>query len=73
MNHLKQQERAQVAAQKGRRFMTYEEQMKLESQRHVKFNEMSVEAQDKLQAERTSMWAQIPAHILAKSKKLAGH
>lgn len=53
--------------------MTWEEQQKLESQRHVKFNEMSAEQQAELQRERVSMWGQIPAHILAKSKKLAGH
>lgn len=73
MNHLKGQERVVEQRRTGRRFMTYEEQMKLESQRHVKFNEMSAEQQAKLQAERQSMWDQIPAHILAKSKKLAGH
>ena len=73
MNHLKQQERAVERQRGGRQFMTYEEQLKLESQRHVKFNEMSSEQQDKLQAERKSMWGQIPAHVLAKSKKLAGH
>lgn len=73
MNHLKQQERVVEQAQKGRRFMTYEEQLKLESQRHVRFNEMSAEQQDKLQQQRKSSWGQIPPHILAKSKKLAGH
>lgn len=53
--------------------MTYEETLKLESQKHVKFNEMSADQQAKLQAERQSMWGQIPAHILQKSKRLAGH
>jgi len=73
MNHLKQQERVVQQRRTGRRIMTYEEQLKLDSQRHVKFNEMSAEQQAKLQQERQGMWSQIPAHIIAKSKKLAGH
>ena len=73
MNHLKGQERVAEQQRTGRKFMTYEETLKLESQRHVKFNEMSAEQQAKLQAERKSMWGQIPAHILQKSKRLAGH
>ena len=52
--------------------MTYEEQVKLESQQHVRFNELSVAEQAKLATERESLWSQIPAHIQAKSRKLAG-
>jgi len=52
--------------------MTYEEQVRLEQQRHVKFNELSAEEQAKLTAERDSLWSQIPQHIQAKSRKLAG-
>lgn len=73
MNHLKQQERVVERTQKGKQFMTHEEQQKLESQKHVRFNQMSAKQQEALQAERVSMWSQIPAHILEKSKKLAGH
>jgi hypothetical protein len=75
MRHLRQSER-QVqqaqATQKGQRFMTYEESIRLEQQRHVKFNELSAEEQSRLTAERESLWGQIPAHIQAKSRKLAG-
>jgi len=75
MRHLRQAER-QVqqaqATQKGQRFMTYEEQVRLEQQRHVKFNELSAEEQAKLTAELDSLWSQIPQHIQAKSRKLAG-
>lgn len=73
MNHLKQQERVVQQRSTGRRIMTYEEQLKLDAQRHVKFNQLSQTEQDALQAERKSMWGQIPSHVLAKSKKLAGH
>jgi len=52
--------------------MTYEEQIKLEQQRHIKFNELSAAEQKQIEAERESLWAQIPAHIQAKSRKLAG-
>lgn len=76
MRHLRQSERQQqvaVARSRGTHVpMTYEEQMKLESQKHVRFNQMSAEQQEKLTAERESLWAQIPAHIQAKSRKLAG-
>lgn len=52
--------------------MTYEEQIKLEQQHHVKFNQMSAEQQARLEAERESLWGQIPAHLQAKARKLAG-
>ncbi len=75
MRHLKQAERqtqATQARERGQRFMTYEEQLKLEAQKHVKFNQLSQAEQAALTAERDSLWAQIPAHIQAKSRKLAG-
>jgi hypothetical protein len=75
MRHLRQSERQVQATQakaRGERFTTYEEQVKLESQRHVKFNELSAEEQARLTTERDSLWSQIPSHIQAKSRKLAG-
>lgn len=73
MNHLRGQERvARQAQQKGSGIMTYEEQQKLDSQRHVKFNELSASEQAQLASERESMWGQIPEHLQQKARKLAG-
>lgn len=72
MNHLRGQERAARQVEKGRRFMTYEEQMKLDSQQHVKFNQLSAQEQEAVNAERESLWGQIPEHLQAKARKMAG-
>jgi len=73
MNHLRGQERVVKAQQRGRRqVMTYEERLKLESQRHVKFNQMSAQEQARLEQERAGMWKQIPQHLQAKAGKMAG-
>lgn len=71
MNHLRGQEKV-IRQRQGSRIMTHEEQMKLDSQRHVKFNELSQTEQAQLTAERESMWGQIPAHLQEKARKLAG-
>ena len=52
--------------------MSYEEQVRLEQQHHVRFNEMSVEQREKLTAEREALWGQIPLHLQKKARKLAG-
>ena len=76
MGKLKQVERVsekQVQQQRGGHIpMTYEEQVRLEQQNHVRFNEMSVEQREKLTAERESLWSQIPLHLQKKARNLAG-
>ncbi len=73
MNSLRQIERkVEQQTRPGRQHMTYEEQVKLEQQHHVKFNQLSQAEQDAITAERESLWSQIPPHIQAKSRKLAG-
>ena len=52
--------------------MSYEEQVRLEQQRHVRFNQMTAEQQEKFTAERESLWGQIPLHLQKKARKLAG-
>jgi hypothetical protein len=73
MRQLSAETKPRTQGQRGGHVpMTYEEQVKLEQQRHVKFNELSAQEQAQLAAERESLWSQIPAHIQAKSRKLAG-
>jgi hypothetical protein len=76
MAKLRQSERAtsqQVEKVHGGHLpMSYEEQVRLEQQHHVRFNEMSVEQREKLTAERESLWSQIPLHLQKKARKLAG-
>lgn len=48
--------------------MTYAEQAALDAQRHIKFTDLPAEEQ----ALRESLWGQIPAHLQAKARKMAG-
>lgn len=78
MNHLRQTERQLESARKqvyrGHRGpMTPAEQQALDAQEHVHFNDLAPHEQEKLKGELKTMWDQIPAHIIEKSKKLAGH
>ena len=76
MAKLKQSERVvskQVEKHHGGHLpMSHEEQVRLEQQHHVKFNEMSAEQQSKLLAERESLWGQIPLHLQKKARNMAG-
>lgn len=76
MQKLKQVERVtqqQVQQARGGSLpMTYEEQVRLEQQNHVRFSEMPVEQRERLTAERESLWAQIPLHLQKKARGLAG-
>lgn len=72
MNHLRGQERV-ARAQQGRRLpMSPEVQQQLATQRQVRFNQMSVDEQEALTRQRDSMWGQIPEHLQAKARRLAG-
>jgi len=62
-----------IAQPQGRKFMTPDEQRKWDSETsHLSFNLLSQAEQERITAERESLWAQIPAHVQAKSRKLAG-
>lgn len=53
--------------------MTADEQRKWDNETsHVRFNQLSAQEQERMNAERESLWGQIPAHVQAKSRKLAG-
>ena len=52
--------------------MSYEEQVRLEQQHHVRFAEMSVEQRERLTAEREALWGQIPLHLQKKARNMAG-
>lgn len=49
-----------------------QEQALLDRQQHVGWNEMSAEEQRKLSSEVDSLFGQIPAHLQAKARGLAG-
>ena len=72
MRELAHNERQHREQGQKREFRTYEEQMKLDSQRHLKFNQLSAKEQEKLIAEREALWGQIPEHLQSKARKLAG-
>jgi hypothetical protein len=76
MNHLRQQERAALAERKRgtvrNNFQTYEEQTWMAAREHVRFSEMAPEQQAKLTAEMDGLFGQIPPHVIAKSKRMAG-
>lgn len=72
MNHLRGQERV-ARAQQGRQLpMSPEAQQQLATQKQVRFNEMSAQEQEQFTQQRDSMWGQIPEHLQAKARKLAG-
>lgn len=77
MARLRQQERAverREAQRYGRKLKierTPEEQQRLDSQDHVWLNDLSPEEQEKFRNEQNAMWAQIPAHLRDKARRLA--
>lgn len=76
MNHLRQADRvAQRRQQSERRqqpMRTYEEETWMAAREHVKLAELPTEQQTAFAAQRDSLWGQIPAHLQAKARKLAG-
>jgi len=65
--------RSGTAQSQGRKFMTPDEQRKWDTETsHLSFNLLPKAEQERITAERESLWAQIPSHIQAKSRKLAG-
>lgn len=52
--------------------MTPKEKWALEAQGHTKFTDLPESERTQFEAERDSMWSQIPAHLQDKARKLAG-
>lgn len=75
MSRLRQQAKAAHKPPTERRLQmqTNEEKIWMAAREHVKFSELPDEQRSAFEAERQSMWSQIPAHLQDKAKKLAGH
>lgn len=73
MGHLRQRERSiQRTQTKGQQMKTYEEEIWMEAREHVKLAQLPPEKRTQFEAERDSMWGQIPQHLQDKARKLAG-